>query len=150
MLIYKDGRFYAGKASFSIPNGCKINDHPRIFLTNGIALTMPDEAVTLDVNFEFSEGGAETSLKETLAEYTAGKVKARPFPGGTGWCAECKGDLYAYFEVRFDAKTGLLDNNGDAVNTFRIVATAPYGTDIRALRKSPEIMGLINSFRCEI
>lgn len=147
MLTYRDGRLYAGRSSFAIPDGCKINDHPRIFLTNGIALTMPEEDITVDVNFEFSEQGAEKGLAESLAEYATGKMKDRSFPGGTGWCAECRGDLYAYFEVRFDAPTGLTDSNGDPVNTFRVVATAPRDTDIRAMRKSAEMMGLIESFR---
>lgn len=147
MLVFKEGRFYAGRSSFAIPEGCKVNDHPRIFLSNGIALSMPDETITIDVNFEYSEKGAKKGLAESLAEYATSKMKARTFSGGTGWCAECRGDLYAYLEVRFDASTGLTDRHGDPINTFRVVATAPYNTDIRSLRKSPEMAGLINSFR---
>ncbi|MCM1149303.1 MAG: hypothetical protein NC319_04315 [Butyricicoccus sp.] len=147
MLVFKEGRLYAGRSSFAIPDGFRVNDRPNVFLSNGIMLSMPDEAISVDVNFEYSENGAEEGLRESLAEFTVSKMKARSFDGGTGWCAESRGDLYAYLEVRFDAPTGIANAHGDPVNTFRVVATAPYDTNIRALRKSPEMAGLLNSFR---
>lgn len=107
MLIFHEGRLYVGSSSFAFPEGYRINDHPRISLSNGIALTMPDERITIDVNYEYTEKGAEEGLRETLPDFVRSAMKPRIFPGGTGWCAECWGDLYAYFEVRFDVQTGL-------------------------------------------
>lgn len=148
MLVYRDGKLYAGKSFFSIPNDCKINDAPLSTYPNGINLTDEGEEVLIDVNFEFGLGGAKKSLEESLllGEYQKVKIKARPFPGGTAWCAEYRGDLYSYFEAKFDAATGLLDSLGREINTFRILVTAPLNSNLRFLRHSSIVSGLLESF----
>ena len=56
MLVYKDGRFYAGRSSFALVNGYKLNDAPPALYRNGINLYTSDEACMIDVNFEHGIG----------------------------------------------------------------------------------------------
>ena len=42
MLICKNGRLYAGQSSFTLPDGCKINDAPLAAYRNGINLCTDD------------------------------------------------------------------------------------------------------------
>ena len=51
VLVYKDGRFYAGRSSFALVNGYKLNDAPPALYRNGINLYTSDEACMIDVNF---------------------------------------------------------------------------------------------------
>ena len=66
MLLYKDGRLYAGRSSFALVNGCKVNDNPLAFYRNGINLYTTDETCLIDVNFEHGDGGAQGSMEESL------------------------------------------------------------------------------------
>ena len=117
MLVYKDGRFYAGRSSFALVNGCKLNDAPPALYRNGINLYTSDEACMIDVNFEHGIGGAQGSMKDSLVAEELGKlsgtkIEQREYAGQQCWCAEYMGDLYKYFEARFDAQTGLKDSEG--------------------------------------
>ena len=152
MLVYKDGRFYAGRSSFALVNGYKLNDAPPALYRNGINLYTSDEAYMIDVNFEHGIGGAQGRMKDSLVAEELGKlsgtkIEQREYAGQQCWCAEYMGDLYKYFEARFDAQTGLKDSEGKDVNIFRVVVTAPHGCSIKTIRSNTEIMGILNSFR---
>lgn len=149
MLIHKNNRFYAGKSSFALPDGCQVNDAPLATFANGINLKTGDGTCMVDVNFEFGLGGAQRSLEDSLilGDFINTKVKQRTYAGQVGWCAEYRGELYSYFEVRFDAETGLTDGNGMEVNIFRVVVTAPRDADLKTVRHSPVIIGILDSFQ---
>ncbi len=149
MLIYKAGRLYAGHASFSLPDNCGVNDAPFATLPNGINLKSKDGVYLIDVNFEFGPGGAQRSLEDSmiLGDFSNVRIKRRFYSEQTGWSAEYRGELYSYFEVRFDAPTGLTDYNSNEVNIFRVIVTAPRDTNFRTIRHLPEITELLNSFR---
>ena len=152
MLHYKDGRLYAGRSSFALVNGCKVNDNPPAWYRNGITLNTEDETCMIDINFEHGNGGAQKSLEESriteeLDKLAGTRIEQKVFAGRSAWCAEYQGDLYKYFEVRFDAPTGLKDSEGSDVNIFRMIVTAPHGSDIKTIRKHPEIAGILNSFQ---
>lgn len=152
MLLYKDGRLYAGRSSFALVNGCKVNDNPLAFYRNGINLYTTDETCLIDVNFEHGDGGAQGSMEESLiteelAKLSGTKIEPRKYGGHTCWCAEYRGDLHRYFEVRFDAPTGLKDSQGNDVNIFRMVVTAPHDSKSEAIRRIPEVVGILNSFQ---
>lgn len=149
MLTYEGGRLFAGRSSFALPSRCKINDAPLATLRNGINLCSLDETCVIDANFEYGEGGAQTSLESNLAvnDIQGARMKSRSFQGGTGWCAEYKGISYSYLEVRFDAPTGVIDKDGREANIFRVVVTAPIDANMRSIRHSPEITELLNSFQ---
>lgn len=151
MLICKNGRLYAGQSSFALPDGCKVNDAPLAAYRNGINLCTEDETCTIDVNFEYGVGGAKESIEdsmvsEELADLSP-KVETRTYGGITCWCIEYEGDLHRYFESRFDAPTGLKDGDGNDINIFRMVVTAPHDSNIKSIRHKSEIVGLLKSFR---
>lgn len=152
MLVYRDGRFYAGRSSFALVNGCKLNDEAPALYKNGITLYTSDETCMLDVNFEHGVGGAQGSMKDSLVTEELGKlsgtkIEPREYAGQECWCAEYMGDLHKYFEARFDAKTGLKDSDGKDVNIFRVVVTAPFDCNIKSIRDNAEIIGILNSFQ---
>ena len=101
-----------------------------------------------DVNFEFGQGGAERSLKDGHLQEDFPKVefRSKDCPGGVGWIAEYCGDMFSYFEARFDAPTGLTGRDGSEVNLFRIMVTAPRSMSPQAIGRLPVIAGLLNSF----
>lgn len=151
MLICKNGRLYAGRSSFSLADGCKVNDAPLAAYRNGINLCTGDETCMIDVNFEHGVGGARESIEdsmvsEELADLSP-KVESRTYGGQTCWCIEYTGDLHRYFEARFDAPTGLKDSEGRDINIFRMVVTAPHDSNIKSVRRKSEIAGLLNSFQ---
>ena len=123
MLLYKDGRLYAGRSSFALVNGCKVNDNPPAWYRNGITLNTEDETCMIDINFEHGNGGAQKSLEESRITEELDKLAG------------------------FDAPTGLKDSEGSDVNIFRMIVTAPHGSDIKTIRKHPEIAGILNSFQ---
>jgi hypothetical protein len=152
MLIYKDGRFYANNSSFALVNGCKVNDNPLAWYRNGINLYTEDESCMIDINFEYGHGGAQGSMEESmvteeLVKLSGTRIESRVFAGHTCWCAEYQGDLYKYFEARFDAPTGLIDKEGNNINIFRMVVTAPLDSDVKTILRYTEIIGILNSFR---
>ena len=148
MLIYEGSRLFAGRSSFALPSKCKINDAPLATLRNGINLCSLDEICLIDANFEYGEGGAQTSLESSLAinDILDAKIKSRSFKGGIGWCAEYRGISYSYWEVRFDAPTGVIDKGDKEANIFRIAVTAPIDANMPSIQHLPEIMELLNSF----
>lgn len=149
MLTCEGGRLFAGRSSFALPSKCKVNDAPLATLRNGINLCSLDETCLIDANFEYGEGGAQTSLESNLAvnDILDAKIKSRNFGGETGWCAEYKGISYSYLEVRFDAPTGVIDKDGKEANIFRVAVTAPIDANMRSIRHLPEIAELLNSFQ---
>lgn len=152
MLIYKDGRLYAGRSSFALVNGCRVNDEPPALYRNGVNLYTADETCMIDVNFEHGDGGAAGSIKDSLVteeleKLSGTKIESREYSGHVCWCAEYKGDLHKYFEARFDAPTGLKDSEGKDVNILRVVVTAPYGSSFKSIRSNAEIVGILNSFQ---
>lgn len=152
MLIYRDGRLYAGSSSFALVNGCKVNDAPLALYRNGVNLFTNDETCMIDVNFEHGSGGAQGSMEESLiteelAKLKGTRIESRTYAGHTCWCAEYRGDRYKYFEARFDAPTGLKDSDGNDVNIFRMVVTAPWDSHIETIRRNAEIAGILNSFQ---
>lgn len=74
------------------------------------------------------------------------EFRSKDCPGGVGWIAEYCGDMFSYFEARFDAPTGLTGRDGSEVNLFRIMVTAPRSMSPKAIGRLPVIAGLLNSF----
>ena len=65
MLVYNNGRFYAGKSSFALPNGSRINTDLELVHKCGFGIYPPSgNSYCIDVEYCFANESAETVLSQ--------------------------------------------------------------------------------------
>ena len=110
MLIFKDGKFHAGGAVFSVPNGFYIKTSPQEWHENGLEIRPPDESYVLSMYATESGLGVyretELDFSGLLHSETAEILPITVY--GLSGCQCCGTDGIAQlYEVRLELPTGL-------------------------------------------
>ena len=148
MLLYKQGRFYAGGISFVLPdNSCLVIFEAQNYYENGLEITDPQESMVIDISLDYAELPSKDVLDDIL-EGDSFKRLSETVPicigglRGHRTVYEAKYDRYC--EYRFELP------EYDEINSLEIlIRVEKGGTDIFEAINSELVLQLFNSIRKE-
>ena len=149
MLLYKQGRFYAGGISFVLPdNSCLVIFEAQNYYENGLEITDPQESMVIDISLDYAELPSKDFLDDIL-EGDSFKCLSETTPicigglSGHRTVYEAKYDRYC--EYRFELP------EYDEINSLEIlIRVEKGGTDIFEAINSEMVLQLLNSIRKEV
>ena len=144
MLVYNNGRFYAGKSSFALPNGSRINTDLELVHKCGFGIYPPSgNSYYIDVEYCFANESAETALSQDLEALGLDTIpKPVKFEKATGWEATTHLSTESVYEVWFDVN----QNSEEAVETrLEIIVSAKTSEDIAKIKDSEFVQQFLNS-----
>ncbi len=144
MLVYNNGRFYAGKSSFALPNGSRINTDLELVHKCGFGVYPPSgEEYYVDVEYCTANESAEKALRQDLKELGLDTIpKPVKFEKAMGWEATTHLPTESVYEVWFDVN----QNSEEAVETrLEIIVSAKTSEDIAKIKGSVFMQQFLNS-----
>jgi len=148
MLLYKQGRFYAGGISFALPdNSCLVIFEAQNYYENGLEITDRQESMVIDISLDYADLPSKDFLDDIM-EGDSFKRLSETVPiciGGLSGHRTVYGAKFdRYCEYRFELP------EYEEINSLEIlIRVEKCGTDILKAINSEMVLQLLNSIRKE-
>ena len=148
MLLHRNGRWYAGKLSFVLPdNICLLTDDAFVYFTNGMELITPDESLCISLHADTLELASKEHLDDLIERTEIFTRQSETMPicvgGLKGHYAYYESGTHLHCEYRFDSE------ETEQCNGLTILVYVDKSVDIVEITQGKLVQQLVQSVRAE-